>query len=148
MSRNPRVRNIETNLRTLWFLLLEKLDNTLSFSYQSQIRILIGNPIHTLNPIRLPITSRSELAPTQKPNPSTDRRTAHGDWQTGPRTAGDGGQDENAGGATPRLPAPHSRSEGEPLRQRRALQHAANRRMKLYIYIYSVTCVLVSRALT
>lgn len=45
-----------------------------------------------------------------------DRGTA-----TGPRAAGNVGQDENAGGATPRLPEAHRRAQGVSLRQGRAL---------------------------
>jgi len=40
---------------------------------------------------------------------------------TGPRAAGNVGQDENVGGATPRLSEAHRRAQGVSLRQRRAL---------------------------
>lgn len=81
-------------------------------------------------------TKPESLSYKKKPRPVTplrtiwparaDRRAPDGNRKAGPRTAGNGGQDEDAGGATPGLPASHSRAEGEPLRQRRALQHAPN----------------------
>lgn len=44
-------------------------------------------------------------------------RAPDGGTATGPRTAGDVGQDENAGGATSRLPEAHRRTQGVSLRQ-------------------------------
>lgn len=48
-------------------------------------------------------------------------RAPDGGTATGPRAAGDVGQDENAGGATPRLPEAHRRAQGVSLRQGGAL---------------------------
>ena len=60
-----------------------------------------------------------------------DRRATNGNRQKGPRNVGDGSQNEDSRRTTPRLPEAHCRSKRESLRQRRTLQHAANRRKAL-----------------